>query len=148
MTGKHKYPSDIARPEMLFGAVLRPDGFNATLASIDTSAAEKLPGVKVVRDGDFIGVVAPDAFRAQRAVAAIQAKWTVPAQPSNQGLFEYLKANPETAVRDDGPQHVAGSVTEALAGADVKVEERYTVAYIAHAPLEPRAAVAEWKATS
>jgi len=143
VTGKHKYPSDITRPEMLFGAVLRPDGFNATLASIDTSAAEKLPGVKVVRDGDFTGVVAPDAFVAQRAVAAIQSKWTVPEQPSNQGLFEYLKANPETG-RDDGPQHVAGSVTEALAGADVKVEERYTIAYIAHAPLEPRAAVAEW----
>jgi CO/xanthine dehydrogenase Mo-binding subunit len=143
VTGKHKYPSDITRPDMLFGAVLRADGFNATLVSIDASAAEKLPGVKVVRDGDFTGVVAPDALAAQRAIAAIQAKWTVPEQPSNQGLFEYLKANPETG-RDDGPQHVAGSVTEALAGADVKLEERYTIAYIAHAPLEPRAAVAEW----
>ena len=62
VTGKHQYPSDITRPEMQFGAVLRPEGFNATLASLDTSAAEKLPGVKVVHDGDFIGVVAPDDF--------------------------------------------------------------------------------------
>jgi isoquinoline 1-oxidoreductase len=69
----------------------------------------------------------------------------VPAQPSNQGLFEYLKNNPETG-RDDGPQHVSGSVAQAMAGADLKVEEQYTVAYIAHAPLEPRAAVAEWDA--
>ena len=121
VTGKHKYPSDITRPEMMFGAVLRPDGFNATLASLDTSAAEKLPGVKVVRDGDFIGLVAPDAFAAQSALAAIQAKWNVPAQPSNQGLFEYLKNNPETG-RDDGPQHVSGSVAQAMAGADLKVE--------------------------
>src|ERR1035441_6776765 len=67
VTGKHKYPSDISLPEMMFGAVLRPDGFNATLASLDTSAAEKLPGVKVVHDGDFIGLVAPDAFTAQHA---------------------------------------------------------------------------------
>ena len=145
VTGNHKYPSDITRPEMMFGAVLRPDGFNATLASLDTSATEKLPGVKVVRDGDFIGVVAPDAFAAQRALSAIQAKWNVPAQPSNQGLFEYLKNNPETG-RDDGPQHVSGSVAQAMAGADLKLEEQYTVAYIAHAPLEPRAAVAEWDA--
>ena len=145
VTGNHKYPSDITRPEMMFGAVLRPDGFNATLASLDTSATEKLPGVKVVRDGDFIGVVAPDAFAAQRALSAIQAKWNVPAQPSNQGLFEYLKNNPETG-RDDGPQHVSGSVAQAMAGADLKLEEQYTIAYIAHAPLEPRAAVAEWDA--
>jgi isoquinoline 1-oxidoreductase len=143
VTGKHKYPSDITRPEMLFGAVLRADGFNATLVSMDTTAAEKLPEVKVVRDGEFTGVIAPDSFTAQRGVAAIQAKWAVPAQPSNQGLFEYLKANPE-AGQDEGPQHVSGSVKDALLGADVKVEERYTIAYIAHAPLEPRAAVAEW----
>jgi isoquinoline 1-oxidoreductase len=143
VTGKHKYPSDITRPEMMFGAVLRADGFNATLASLDTSAAEKFPGVKVVRDGDFIGLVAPDAFTAENAVSAIHAKWNVPAQPSNQGLFAYLKNNPESG-RDDGPQHVTGSVAQALAGADLKLEEQYTVAYIAHAPLEPRAAVAEW----
>ncbi|MBW4049645.1 MAG: molybdopterin-dependent oxidoreductase, partial [Proteobacteria bacterium] len=143
VTGKHKYPSDIIRPEMMFGAVLRPDGFNATLISLDTSAAEKLPGVKVVRDGDFIGVVAPDALTAENAVSAIHAKWNVPAQPSNQGLFAYLKNNPESG-RDDAPQHVSGSVAQALAAADLKLEEQYTVAYIAHAPLEPRAAVAEW----
>lgn len=143
VTGKHKYPSDIIRPEMMFGAVLRPEGFNATLASLDTTTAEKLPGVKVVRDGDFIGLVAPDAFAAHHALSAIQAKWDVPAQPSNQGLFEYLKKNSE-AGRDDNPQRVSGSVARAMAGADLKLEEQYTVAYIAHAPLEPRAAVAEW----
>ena len=143
VTGKHAYPSDIARPGMLFGAVLRPDGFNATLASIDTGAAGKLPGVQVVRDGDFTGVVAPDAFSAQHALSAIQAKWNVPAQPSNRDLFEVLKANAESG-RDEGPQHMTGSVAQALAAAALKLEERYTVQYIAHAPLEPRAAVAEW----
>ena len=143
VTGKHKFPSDITRPEMMFGAVLRPDGFNATLDSLDTSAAEKLPGVKVVHDGDFIGLVAPDAFAAQHALSAMQAKWNVPAQPSNEGIFAYLKSNPESG-RDDGPEHVSGSVAQAMAGADLKLEEQYTVAYIAHAPLEPRAAVAEW----
>ena len=143
MTGKHKYPSDITRPEMMFGAVLRPDGFNASLVSLDSDATEKLPGVKVVRDGDFIGLVAPDAFTAQHALSAIQAKWDVPAQPSNQGLYAYLKDNPESG-RDDGPEHVSGSVAQAVVAADLKLEEQYTVAYIAPAPLEPRAAVAEW----
>lgn len=142
VTGKHKYPSDIVRPGMLFGAVLRPEGFNAKLDSIDTSAAEKIPGVKVVRDGDFTGAIAPDPFTAERAVAAIKAKWTVPPQQGNQGLFEYLKANPEG--RAEGPEHQSGSVDQAYASADVKLASQYTVQYIAHAPLEPRAAVAEW----
>jgi isoquinoline 1-oxidoreductase len=143
VTGKHAYPSDISRPGMLFGAVLRPDGFNATLESIDTSEAEQLPGVKVVRDGDFTGVVAPDAFSAQRAISAIQAKWKVPTQPSNHDLFEVLKASSGSG-GEDGSKHTAGSVEQAMAAASLKLEERYTVQYIAHAPLEPRAAVAEW----
>jgi CO/xanthine dehydrogenase Mo-binding subunit len=143
VTGRHKYPSDIVRPGMMFGTALRPDGFNATLAMIDTTGVEKFPGARVIHDGDFFGVVAPDAFTAQRAVAAIEARWTVPPQPSNDGLFEYLKSNPEPG-EASAPQHVAGSVADAIASADIKVEERYTVEYIAHAPLEPRAAVAEW----
>ncbi len=145
VTGKHKYPSDITRPGMMFGAVLRPDGFNAKLIMVDTTGIDKFPGVKVVRDGEFIGVVAPDAFTAQHALAAIEAKWTVPPQPSNEDLFEYLKNNPEPG-GDSSPLHVSGSVAEAIASADIKVEDRYTVEYIAHAPLEPRAAVAEWNA--
>lgn len=143
VTGAHVYPSDIVRPQMLFGAVLRPEGFNATLVSLDASAAEKIPGVQVVRDGDFTGVVAADAFTAKRALAAIQAKWTVPAQPSNRELFEVLKKAPQDG-QGDSPQHTVGSVAQALAAADLKLEEQYTVQYIAHAPLEPRAAVAEW----
>jgi isoquinoline 1-oxidoreductase len=142
VTGRHKFPSDIVRPGMLFGAVVRPDGFNAKLVSVDVSAAEKMAGVKVIRDGDFVGVAAADAFTAQKAVAAISAKWNVPAQQGNEGLFEYLKNNPEESERSR--PHVAGSVPQAMNSADTKVEDRYTVQYIAHAPLEPRAAVAEW----
>jgi CO/xanthine dehydrogenase Mo-binding subunit len=143
VTGKHVYPSDVVRPGMLFGAVLRPDGFNAKMQSIDTSAAEKLPGVQVVRDGDFTGVVATDQIAAQHAIRAIEAKWDVPAQPSNRELFEVLKKGSGDGSAER-PQHVAGSVAQAMDAADVKVEEQYTVQYIAHAPLESRAAVAEW----
>ena len=143
VTGAHKYPSDMILPEMLFGAVLRPDGFNATLVSLDTRAAERMPDVQVVHDGDFVGVAAPDAYTAQHALSAIRAKWNVPAQPSNDGLYEYLKNNPETA-GESGTQHVAGSVAQAMAGAHLRIDDSYTVAYIAHAPLEPRAALATW----
>jgi isoquinoline 1-oxidoreductase len=142
VTGKHEYPSDIKRPGMMFGKVLRPAGFNATLASLDTSAAEKLPTTKIVRDGDFVGVVAEDASTAEQALSSIQAKWNVPVQISNQELFEYLRKNPDN--EGDRPPRASGSVAQAMASAEVKLEQHYTVQYIAHAPLEPRAAVAEW----
>ena len=138
VTGKHEYPSDITRPDLLFGKVLRPTGFNATMISADTSAAEKLPGVRIVRDGDFIGVVAGDVWTAEQAILKIQAKWSVPQQISSHELFEQLKKG-----ADPGVPEVA--VEKAWSVADVQFSQQYTVAYIAHAPLEPRAAVAEWR---
>ncbi|HXZ28735.1 MAG TPA: molybdopterin cofactor-binding domain-containing protein, partial [Terriglobales bacterium] len=117
-------------------------GFQARLVSVDASAAEKMPGVTVVHDGDFTGVAAADAWTAEQGLAALKAQWDVPPQPSNQDLFEYLKKNVEAGER--GFEHVTGSVDQAVAAADVKLTQTYTVQYIAHAPLEPRAAVAEW----
>jgi nicotinate dehydrogenase subunit B len=143
VTGKHQYPSDIHLPGMMFGKILRPQGFNATLESLDTTETEKIPGVKVVHDGDFIGVVATDAWTADRALSTIKAKWNVPSQPSNKVLFEYLRNNTESG-RGDRTPHAIGSTAQAIETADVKLTQQYTVQYIAHAPLEPRAAVAKW----
>jgi len=144
VTGKHKYPSDIVRPKMMFGKVLRPQGFNATLLSVDATQAENIPGVTVVHDGDFIAVAAPDPPTAERALSALHATWNVPAQPSNQGLFASFKQSSKGVDDDDGPQQSSGFVTQAIAAAPIHLHQQYTVQYIAHAPLEPRAAVAEW----
>ena len=148
VTGKHQYPSDIVLTGMMFGKVLRPQGYNATLDSVDTAAAEKMPGVKLVRDGDFIGLVAPDAWTAEQALAAIKAKWNVPAgQPSNANIFDYLKSNPEAGRGGGRPPREAAATADAAPAAapDVTLAQTYSVQYIAHAPLEPRAAVAQWE---
>jgi len=141
VTGKHQYTSDLTRPGMLHGKVLRPAGFKAKLISVDTRKAQ-MPGVQVVRDADFVGVVARDAWTAERAVSEIKAEWRVPPQPSSKELFEFLKKNQEKSERDS--RQVKGSVEQGMASADVRLAQTYTVEYIAHAPLEPRAAVAEW----
>jgi CO/xanthine dehydrogenase Mo-binding subunit len=135
VTGRHIYPSDVVRPGMRFGKILRPTGFNATLVAADTSEAEKMPGVQIVSDGDFIGVVAPDVWTAEQALSKIQAKWNVPPQISSQDLFDALRKGAGDDLAPFGSSQVA---------ADVMLAQQYTVAYIAHAPLEPRAAVAEW----
>src|SRR6266498_1035640 len=71
VTGKHQYTSDIKRERMLYGKVVRPSAFNATLVFSDTKAAEAMPGVTVVRDGNFIGVAAADQPTAAKAADAI-----------------------------------------------------------------------------
>jgi len=143
VTGRHRYPSDIKLPGMLYGKVLRPPAFGATLNSLDTHGAEAIPGVTVVHDGNFVGVAAPSPRLAESALAALSATWKSPPQPSGDELFEYLKKNVEQG--EDRDRHVIGSMEKGLADASLCLEQTYTVAYIAHAPLEPRAAVAEWK---
>jgi isoquinoline 1-oxidoreductase len=141
VTGRHKYSPDVSRPGMLFGKVLRPTSYGAKLASADLSAAQSIAGVTAVRDGDFVGVTAGDPATAERALAAVGAEWKPAEQVSSRHLFAHLK---ETAGEGRGSRK--GSIDDGMAAADHKLSEVYTVAYIAHAPLEPRAAVAEWSA--
>jgi len=146
VTGRHRYTSDLKREGMLYGKVVRPATFNATLRSAHTKAAEAMPGVKVVVDGNFVGVAARDQQTATRAARVITLDWESPGQPSNAELFDLLR-KPATERRGGGggrSSRPQGSIADGLALADKKLSQTYTVAYIAHAPLEPRAAVAEW----
>ncbi|HEY6402642.1 MAG TPA: molybdopterin cofactor-binding domain-containing protein, partial [Blastocatellia bacterium] len=131
--------TDIRLPGMFHGKVLRPSAFGARLASIDSKEAEKLPGVMIARDGDFAGVIAPDEETVARAAMAVRAEWKTTPQVSAKELFEHLRKTPNP------PGAASGGLAESLAAAHQKLERTYTIAYIAHSPLEPRAAVAEWK---
>ena len=148
VTGAHRYTPDVAKPGMLYGRVLRPPAFNAKLASFEAKEAGAIPDVVIVRDGDFAGAVASDEITLNKAMGAIQAEWTTtPLQPSNKELFDYLKKNvaPQRA-SEFGPGNVPahGDIEQGLQAAAHKLAATYTVAYIAHVPLEPRSAVAQW----
>jgi isoquinoline 1-oxidoreductase len=147
VTGKHLYASDIARPGMLFGKVLRPERVGGSLVSLDAAAAEAIDGVTVVRDGDFAGVAAATEAAARRAIAALRAEWKLP-PASSEDLYEVLK-KPAQADRSRGfggrGNYARGSIEQGFAAAEHKLQATYQIAYVAHAPLEPRAAVAEWQ---
>jgi len=143
VTGQHQYTPDLRPANLLYGKVLRPPSFSATLLTADLAAAQALPGVVVVRDGDFLAAAAPTERGAEKALAAIHAEWKINPQPSDRELFPYLKKNLDT--EENQKPKVKGLVAEGLAKSARRLEQTYTVAYIAHAPLEPRAAVAEWK---
>ena len=132
-------------PAMLYGKVLRAPSYGAKLIDADLSQAKNIPGVIVVKDGDFIGVAAPDVKTATKAIQSINAKWEEKKEhPSNANIFDYLVKNP---ARDGGGRNAGttnGDVERGLAEADLKHATTYNIHYIAHVPLEPRAAVAEW----
>jgi len=126
VTGTHQYTSDVRRPDMLYAKVVRPRAAGATFGDVDIAAASAMKDVVVVREGNLVAVAAPSVAMAEQAVGAIRATWVSPvaAVASSRQLFDYFKPA--------GPAPGSG------------LSRRYTVAYIAHVPLEPRAAVAEW----
>ena len=139
VTGAHKYPSDIIRPGMLYGKVLRAPSFGAKLTSVDLGPARAMTDVVAVQDGQFVGVAAPTDFLAEQARAAIAktAKWEPSSHPASKDLFAYLKQHAQG--------HAAASpFADERAKAKHVLRQSYHVAYVQHAPLEPRAAVAEW----
>ena len=144
VTGAHRYPSDIVRLNMLYGKILRPPSYGATLESIDLSKAQAMKDVTVVRDGQFVGCAAPSSFRAVQALEAIAAtaSWKTTPQPSSREIFAYLKEHAQTG-GGSRPQ-TRGSVDEAFGRAGKVLNETYHLAYVQHTPMEPRAAIAEW----
>jgi nicotinate dehydrogenase subunit B len=146
VTGAKCFPADLRVDGLRHGCVLRPPAFGATLRGADTTAAEALPGVTVVRDGAFIGVVADTAGGARQAVEAIDATWQRSPQPGANGLADYLRSHPIHGEGFGAPfRHEQGDADAALAAGPVRLAAHYTAAYIAHVPLEPRSAVATWQ---
>ena len=144
VTGAHRFPSDVVRPGMLYGRVLRPPAYGSTLESLDLSAAKAMKDVVVVHEGPFVGFAAPSSHLATQALeaAARAASWrSTPQLASNETVFDHLRAH---AHRDDARTEEKGTVEAALQKADRVLTASYLVAAIQHAPLEPRAAAAEW----
>lgn len=148
VTGSHKYTSDVQLPGMLHGKILRPNRIGAKLANVSVEAAQALPGITVVRDADLLGVTAPTLHAATTAIAAIRSEWTPPSSPASaKTLFDDLRRtadNPLSRRPQAATDPSSAALDAALSAADHRLQATYTIAYIAHAPLEPRAAVAEW----
>ena len=148
VTGKHRYTSDLTRPGMLLGKVLRPPAPGSELESLDDTRARALPGVVVVREGSFAGVVASDAVTVGRALEGLTPRWKEAAGSNgvldSADLYRALRAAARERAEDR--ERDQGDVDQALRGGQHRLSTSHEIAYIAHAPMEPRAAVAEWSA--
>src|SRR5205823_575846 len=103
VTASHKFPSDISRPGMFYGKILRAPSYGAKLASIDLAPAKDMKDVVVVRDDDFLGVAAKTSFLAEQAIAALAktAKWDSLPHPSSKDLFNYLKEHAQGGIPEN-----------------------------------------------
>jgi isoquinoline 1-oxidoreductase len=91
-----------------------------------------------VQDGEFVAIAAPTSFAATQAIEAIAktAEWDAESMPSSDELYDYL--------RDHADKPRDNPFAEEVAKAAKSLQATYTIAYVQHAPLEPRTALAEW----
>ncbi|MGN6377818.1 MAG: molybdopterin cofactor-binding domain-containing protein [Gaiellales bacterium] len=145
VTGARRFPTDITRPGMLHGRVVRPPGLGAEPLGADLSGVGD--GVVTVDEAGLVAVAA-QAFRDAAEVAElVRARWTQTPQPAQAELAGHLRSHPLEVEGWGGvEERTCGDPERAIASARLTLAETYSTAYIAHTPLETRAAVAEWAA--
>ncbi|MFN8255974.1 MAG: molybdopterin cofactor-binding domain-containing protein [Bacteroidales bacterium] len=142
VTGQAKYTGDLKLPGMVFARILRPPSHGAKLKSVDFSEAEKIEGTKVLREGDLIAVTHENWDKAEEALKLIKAEYTFDElKVDDKSIFEWmLKA--ETDGKVDAS---AGDLDAGFKGCDKIVESEFHDPYIAHAPIEPHTALAQFE---
>jgi CO/xanthine dehydrogenase Mo-binding subunit len=142
VTGAARYAGDLQLPGTLHACVLRPPAHGLTLKGVDTAGAERLPGVRVVRDGSLVAVLHEQPDAARRALEQVKAEWGG-AEPGvdSQSIYRHLV--------EDGPQLKVAAGKGDLAAGEARsaavVEGEYRNAYVGHATIEPHTAVARWE---
>ncbi len=143
VTGGAQYAGDLVLPGMLHAAILRPPAHGATLKTADTSAAEKLSGVQVVREGSMIAMLHQRPDLAREALAKVKAAFEMPPEgPDDQSIFEHI-------VKTAPPLRPTGESGDVAAGEKASAtitEHTYLNSYVAHAPIETHSATAQWEA--
>jgi nicotinate dehydrogenase subunit B len=137
VTGKAEYAGDIHVPGMLYARILRPPAHGARLVSADLSEAEKIEGVRLVRDGDLIAALHPRPDLAEAAVLKIKAEFERPkSDVDHKTIFDHLlKVAPPGNVIESGGDLKTGEL-----GAKWRSDATYFNSYVAHAPMEPHTA--------
>jgi isoquinoline 1-oxidoreductase len=139
VTGKAKYAGDIVPPGALHARIVHPPAHGATLVDVDTSAAEALPGVRVVRDGELIAVLHEHRDEADKALSLVKAQFTSsPSTLDDSTIFDHLvKTAPEAKTAAEGGNLADGERLSAKT-----FEHTYLNSYVAHATMETHSAVA------
>ena len=142
ITGKAQFSGDIRVPGMVYAQILQPLAHGAKLKSIDTSAAEKIEGARVIRDGELVAVLHEKPDKAQQALEQIKAEYDVPEPPfDDKSVFDYFLKN--AGAGEVGKQ--AGDIGQGEKLAKDVTEQTYLNSYVSHAAIETHTAVAQFE---
>jgi nicotinate dehydrogenase subunit B len=144
LTGEFTYMQDFRVPGMLHGRVVRPPAIGAKLESVDESSVQSIPGiVKVVREGNFLGVVALSEWSAVRAAREMVTTWSKSETlPDQTKLWEHVRTS--RILKDDVTSNI-GDAAAAMAGDGRKLSATYDFAIHTHGSIGPSCAIAEFK---
>lgn len=139
VTGKQVYGIDVTLPNMLHASILQCPVFDGKVKSVDSSAAEKMRGVKqIVRLDNAVAVVADNWWHANQALKLLKVEW-------DEGANATVSSQSIMALLSDGLNDTAipnakkvGDVSAALAGAAQVMEAEYFTPYLNHATMEPQ----------
>jgi isoquinoline 1-oxidoreductase len=140
VTGKAKYTGDVQFPDLLYARILRPPAHGAKLVSVDTTPAQQIAGVQIIREGDLVAVLHKYPDVAENALKKVKAEFDTPAaNVDDKSIFDHLlKLAPEGEVVAGGGNLAAGQESAAET-----FESTYLNSYVAHAPMEPHTATAK-----
>jgi len=139
VTGEALYAGDIQIPGMLCARILRPPSLGSKLLNVDTTQAELMEGVEVVRDGDLVAVLHPSQHIAGKAIAKVTAEWEEEKVDINQDtLFDHIL---EVAT-ESRTLASEGKLEQGKEAAVKNINSTFLDPYIAHSPIETHTATA------
>jgi len=151
VSGTYVYAQNIRVPGMLHGRLVRPrgqgaygDGTAPAILSVDEKSISHIPNARVLRRGNFLGVVAPKEYDAIQAAAQLKVKWApMPPISGNGNMWKQMRAFDSSGQVPARIGAANGNFDGAFASAAKTVTASYAHAYNGHMPIGPACAVAD-----
>ena len=145
--GNVAFVHDMTMPHLRYGRIVKPPAPHARLVRAPSSL--DLPGVQIVRDGSFLGVIAEREETAAAAAASLAkaARWeNAPLTPLPEEIPDYLRSNVSASlsVVNGIPQKSAQKPPDAPAGSFRTLKATYFRPFQMHAAMGPSAALARF----
>jgi isoquinoline 1-oxidoreductase len=142
VTGKAVFAGDVRLEGMLYARIVRPPAHGAEKTSVDVSEAEEIPGIVIINDHDLLAALHAHPEMADKGAARIKVNYNIPeSEVNDKTIFNYIVNHaPEGDIVDQG-----GDVAKADNSTIQTIEKEYLNSYVAHAPMEPHVAIADFK---
>ena len=140
-----EFVNDIRIPGMLHARMVRTPIAGATIDAVDTASIKDIPGARVVREKNFLAVVAEREWDAVKAAKQLKVKWKTPTDklPSHAKVFEHIAKAPVVKREEE---LIKGNVDTAFKGAKKIIEAQYNWPFQSHSSMGPACAIADVKA--